>query len=169
MNLLISPSNFAQYRQLSASIDASARLEPYIRQAQELDLLPLLGNALFTHIVNNPTTPENTALLDGGPYTHNSQHLTHFGLRAALVFFAYARFIEAQNISITRFGVVYKANTDVSERIDTATLQHLISQTREQAQAYFNITQQFLEANLGDYPLYKSTNSPQRTNITPVG
>jgi prephenate dehydratase len=87
-----------------------------------------------------------------------------------LAYYAYARIIENQNIHVTRFGVVFKNNADVSERVDEKTLQRLILQTRNQARAYWDECQLFLNRKSASYPLWANQpNTKPRINISAVG
>lgn len=170
MTLLTSATDFAAYRELSVNIDDAARINPYIAQAQQFDVKPLLGELLFKDLIDNPTTTENELLLSGGSYTYQSANYDFAGLKAVIIFFAYARFLENQNINITRFGIVFKNNADVSERVDEKTLQRLVQQSRNQAQAYWDECGKYLQRNAGLYPLWQKPNSsPGNISISAVG
>lgn len=170
MPLLLSVIDFAPYKELSLNIDDSTRIHPYIKQAQQFDLKPLLGEEFYKDLTDNSTSTPNSLLLTGGGYTHQNKNYEFSGLKAALVFYAYARIIENQNIQVTRFGVVYKNNADVSERVDEKTLQRLVQQTRNQARVYWDECELFLNRNSIDYPLWlKKSSNKSRINITAIG
>ena len=151
---LITFSDFEPYRELTGNLDVTERLNPYITQAQNFDLKQLMGNQFYTDLVNNSSDQNYQDLLNGGDYVYNNLTYSFTGLKAVIVMFAYARFLANQNINVTRFGVVFKNNNDVSERVDTKTLQAAISNAKEQAIAYWNECEEFLCNNSTDYPLW---------------
>jgi hypothetical protein len=170
MPQLISATDFATYKELSVNIDDTTRINPYILQAQQFDLKLLVGEVFYKDILDNPTSTENALLLNEGSYTHQNKSYEFFGLKSALVYYAYARLLENQNINVTRFGVVFKNNADVSERVDEKTLQRLIQQARGQARAYWDDCEVFLNRKSADYPLWnKAPTTKPRINISAIG
>lgn len=151
---LITFNDFEPYRELTGNLDVTERLTPYINQAQQFDLKELMGNQFYTDLVNNSSDANYQTLLEGGDYTYNNLTYSFTGLKAVIVMFAYARFLANQNINVTRFGVVFKNNNDVSERVDQKTLQAAISNAKEQGKAYWNECVDFLYHNYTDYPLW---------------
>jgi hypothetical protein len=171
---LITFSDFEPYRELTGNLDVTERLTPYITQAQNFDLKPLMGNQFYVDVVNNPASTENVLLLDGGDYVYNNNTYTFTGLKAVIVMFAYARFLQNQNINVTRFGIVFKNNNDVSERVDTKTLQFAVTNAKDQAISYWNECIEFLCNNSTDYPLWGDdapANPKTKKNVvvSPVG
>lgn len=171
---LITFNDFEPYRELTGNLDVNERLNPYINQAQIFDLKELMGNQFYTDLVNNSSDTNYQDLLNGGDYTYNNLVYSFTGLKAVIVMFAYARLLANQNINVTRFGVVFKNNNDVSDRVDTKTLQAAISNAKEQAKAYWNECTEFLCNNSTDYPLWGDdpTVSPRKKGsvvIVPVG
>ncbi|UPT66887.1 MAG: hypothetical protein M0D57_21070 [Sphingobacteriales bacterium JAD_PAG50586_3] len=170
MPQLISVTDFAAYKELSVNIDDTTRINPYILQAQQFDLKPLVGEVFYKDIIDNPTSTENSLLLTGGAYAYQNKSYEFSGLKSALVYFAYARLLENQNINVTRFGVVFKNNADVSERVDEKTLQRLILQARNQARAYWDECEVFLNRQSTDFPLWsKAPITKPRINISAIG
>jgi hypothetical protein len=170
MPQLLLVTDFATYKELSVNIDDTTRINPYILQAQQFDLKPLVGEVFYKDILDNPTSAENTLLLNGGAYSYQNKNYEFSGLKIVLAYYAYARIIENQNIHVTRFGVVFKNNADVSERVDEKTLQRLILQTRNQARAYWDECHLFLNRKSISYPLWANQpNTKPRINISAVG
>jgi hypothetical protein len=167
--MLISQTDFVNYRELTANLDYTDRLDPFIRQAQQFDIKQLLGEKFYADLTANPATTANAKLLNGGTYTDGGYTYEFTGLKAALVMFTYARLIQNQNVSVTRFGVVFKNNGDVSERVDEKTLQRLTSNARDQAVAYWKECEVFICRNDADYPLYCHTSSVRKGGLTLSG
>jgi hypothetical protein len=170
MPQLLLATDFATYKELSLNIDDATRINPYILQAQQFDLKPLLGEQFYKYILDNPATEEIQLLLSGGGYDYQNTNYEFSGLKIVMAYYAYARIIENQNIHVTRFGVVFKNNADVSERVDEKTLQRLILQTRNQARAYWDECLLFLNRKSTAYPLWANHSATKpRVNISAVG
>lgn len=161
---LIQFSDFAPYKDISPNIDSASRIEPYINNAQLLDIKPLLGSVFYADIVANPTTTDNAFLLNGGTYTWGNYTYTFAGLKAVLVYFAYARFIQNQQINVTRFGVVYKNNSDVSERVERSAITGLANEAKEIAKAYFEECELYLSRNPQLFPLWRVSGTDNTYN-----
>jgi hypothetical protein len=166
---LIQTSNIKDIKAISDNIDVIERLDPYIIEAQDLDIRPFLGEPLFYDIVSTfMDTPNNyQILLNGGDYINNDNHTLYFdGLKVATAYFAYARFISNQGINITRYGIVKKMNEN-SEAVDAATVDRLAGNARSIGLAYLNQVETFLDDDYSKttraYPLWKEEESKKPT------
>lgn len=134
---LIDETTLLQYRTISSSVNEAKRITPFIYEAQVFDLKPLMGAALYDDCVINKTVAPYAQLIAGTQYTDTNGHAVIFeGIGAALAYFAYARFIENQQITITAFGVVQK-ETPYSSNVDARTIQQRATQARSGALAYW--------------------------------
>ena len=50
--LLITKTDFAPYRNLTVNMDDSKRLEPFILEAQRIDLVNMLGKRLYLSLIH---------------------------------------------------------------------------------------------------------------------
>lgn len=141
---LITVNDIKSIKSISDNIDNVERLDPYIIEAQDLDIRPFLGELLFYDIATNPSTTPNAKLLAGGTYIDDTYTLFFDGLKIAIAYFAYARFIANQGINITRFGIVKKL-VDNSEAISQETVSHLAGNARSVGQAYLVQVERFLD------------------------
>lgn len=96
--LLANKADFmsASLVKLSANI-ADDQLQPYIYAAQEYDLEPRLGEALYTAIQSLAETPDDT-----------KPELSAFWIgkvKRFLVLASYRRFIAAHGLNVTQFGL----------------------------------------------------------------
>lgn len=155
--MLITQADFPPYREITANLEYTERLNPYIAQAQQFDIKALLGEKFYANLIANPATTANAKLLNGGSYAVDNYTYEFTGLKAVLVMYSYARFLQNQNVNVTRFGVVFKNNNDVSDRVDEKTMQRIMTNAREQAQAYWQECELFICRNSTDYPLYCQT------------
>lgn len=114
---IITRAEIQQYKQLSNSIN-NDKLNELILQAQMVDLLPLMGERLYYHLLDNLI--DYNDLLNGLTYDYNGITYTNVGLKAVLAHYVYARYAMFGDIIDTAFGLKAKINNDVSERIDTS-------------------------------------------------
>lgn len=98
-------------------------------------------------------------LMNGESYVDPSGYqIDYQGLKPALIYWTFARFIENQQISITSHGVVEKTN-DYSEQVSEKKIAYRITQARSGALNYFRLVEKYLcDKNTGitTYPLYTS-------------
>jgi hypothetical protein len=109
MQPLITRNDIARYRQISKTSNGD-KLNEMILDAQLLDLIPLLGEKLFSALT---TSPENyDLLLNGGIYEHDGVSYSCYGLKMVLSYFTYARHIMFSFVVSTPVSVVEKLNQD---------------------------------------------------------
>ncbi len=156
LTLLLTADELRAFRPLSATLDATARLEPYLREAQHVDLRPILGEALYADLIANSADAKYVTLLDGETYTNPAGNSQRFeGIKPLLAYYAYARFVAFQGVHVTPHGVVRRSG-DHSEPVADGTRQRLETQARAMATAYLEGLRDFLDANPTDYPLWSS-------------
>ena len=152
--LLITLDDLKQYRPM-ADINL-ARVDTYIREAQDNDLKEFIGPALYYDLLVNGSTTANRDLLNGKVYTiTGSTPLTikYNGLVPVIVYYALARIIVNNQANITSFGVVNKT-TGQSTPVDAATIKQMVTELRSMAVSYQNEAEKFLDYNYTSYPLW---------------
>jgi hypothetical protein len=160
---LISQSTFATYEDISVNIKPE-RLNVFIKKAQELDLKPFLGHALYYDFIrnfNDDGTIKNTApqpyidLLNGSEYLDKYGHIVLYeGLLPTLVYFTFARFIEADAVHYTATGPVIKHH-DNGDAVAPKDIVKLVQQQRSVANAHANEVEKFLWDNKDGFPLWR--------------
>lgn len=129
-----------------------------IIDAQRLDIRPALGQAFYLELVNaldsSPVAEKFSDLFSGTTY-ERSDGLTvdFFGLKPAIVNFAFARLLESNNNFHTRSGAKYK-DTDTSTRIEQQQLVSWVNTARSQAVAYMNWVNDYLLDQRVDFPIW---------------
>lgn len=127
-------------RPIAQNIDGLNRIEPYIREAEVLNILPQVGADVYRWLDetdftgDGPWTFTNTsgravtitkeqhdALLFGGYYNAPCQSGHSMGLVAAASYYAYSRAVLDNQVNVTSFGVVIK-RTEFSNPVDSSTL-----------------------------------------------
>lgn len=164
--MLIDKTEIALHRQISTSV-RDDRINPFIEDAELLDLKGLLGEPLYNAIVKTPTNAEYVKLLAPHTYTYNSIEYRHQGLKKVLSIFSYARYIlQGSNVD-TGFGFVNKSTQD-SQAVPTEGLRMTYKKDQQTAHLYFNEVRLYLDRNAETYPLWKidcSTPGAQRIRI----
>ncbi len=173
--LLINKTDFAQYRNITVNMDDNKRLEPFILEAQRIDLSNMLGKRLYFDLIKytgsynagiattlttattyQPTTDELwfQKLLNGTsyPYTWPDQSTTtkiYAGLKPVLVYLSYARFVRSDNVRSTQSGFV-KKTLDFAVQVTDKEIQGVAGRAETDANAFFTGTEDFMIDN-ADY------------------
>jgi hypothetical protein len=163
---LINQATFAYYEDLSSNIDQN-RLLVCIKKAQDLDLKLFMGHAFYYDfikwftMVNGVLTPVNgipqnyTNLFDGCEYQDRyGYNIIYEGIIPALVYWTFARFIEADAVRYTSTGPVTKQH-DSADAVKVSDIVKLVQQQRSVANAHANEIEKFLFDNQALYPLWR--------------
>lgn len=164
---LINKATFAGFEDLAVNIE-EARLKVFIKKAQDLDLKPFLNQVFFYDLIKNvvidddgtvkpaPDTPQKYVdLMIGKEYQDLRDNTLYFdGLIPALVYWSFARYIEADSFRYTATGVVIKDH-DEATALKQSEIAKLVSQQRSVANAHANDVVMFLDANKATYPLWQ--------------
>lgn len=156
--LLITLDDIKAIKQISQNINAVERLQPYIQEAQMFDVREKLGSLFYHDMIKNITDAKYIALLDGGTYTDNASPTNeyHFaGLKPAIAYFAYSRYILNGQVTATGFGVVRKTN-EFSESVEEKTLVRLSTQARMAGDALMGDVITFLNIKYATYTKWKT-------------
>lgn len=163
MIYLINQTTFQQYEDITVNIKPE-RLKVFIKKAQELDLKPFLGHALYydflTHFNEDGTLNEDAPqhykdLLNGSEYLDQYGHIVLYeGLAPTMVYFTFARFIENDAVHYTATGPVIKRHEN-GDPLTSPEVVKLVQQQRSIANAYANDVEKFLWDNKTDFPLWR--------------
>lgn len=159
---LINQATFQGYEDISVNIKPD-RLNVFIKKAQDLDLKPFLGHALYYDFMKNFN--EDGSIMDGAPQQYKdllngSEYLDRYGhivlyegLLPTLIYFTFARFIEADAFHYTSTGPVLKHH-DNADPLAPKDIVKLVQQQRSVANAHANEVEKFLRDNRNDFPLW---------------
>ena len=109
---LITVEEFATFRNISKKQD-SQKIEEAIRQAQQSDLISILGDFYFD-VLKYAEVAGWLPLMNGSEFTYNNEDFEHAGIKSLLADYAYARYIYTKPINDTSFGIVIKESQDSS-------------------------------------------------------
>jgi len=163
MIYLINQTTFQQYEDITVNIKPE-RLKVFIKKAQELDLKPFLGHALYydflSHFNGDGTLQDDAPqpykdLLNGTEYLDDYGHIVLYeGLAPTMVYFTFARFIENDAVHYTATGPVIKKHEN-GDALTSPEVVKLVQQQRSIANAYANDIEKFLWDNKADFPLWR--------------
>lgn len=163
---LITLSDIQTLKPISANVNETKALKPFILEAQEFDLRPFLGDAFYLALIDDfnasPSLSTYSDLFNGVTYTYGSDTYQHDGLKAMLIYYAYARYLNNSQSTVTPNGVVSKLN-DNSEKISDRALSRLVNQATSGAKVYENRVYDYLTRKSSTYPLWECYKSNKRT------
>lgn len=175
--LLIDYTEFTKDKLIPALTDQDKlRLESSIREAQQFDLRPVLGDAMYYDILLNydgsdSSTDKYDDLILGTQYTNqNNETIIFSGLRMCIKYWAYARYLSRQQVNVTARGIAIKTNPH-SDPVDSKTISVEVQSARSGAVAYFEEAKKFLNGKQSTYTLWKGEKVKTRSGfrITAVG
>jgi hypothetical protein len=171
MKQLITIEDIIKFRPISKDIPPE-RINPYIQEAQRIDVGQLLGRALYYDFVSKFDVTGDAMytayqeLLNGIAYAINGRTYNYEGLSPCLSYFSLARFCENNPINVTKYGLVAKLD-DSSTSLDPLIIKQAITGLRSVAIQYQTDVEQFLVDKASTYPLFASAESIS-TNKTGV-
>ncbi len=142
----------------------------YIREAQEIDVKPLLCEELYYDCTNNIEQKKYALLIEGGVYEVEGKKVYFEGLATVLSYFAYARFILKSNLVSTSHGFTIN-DTPYSKPVDSKERITAYHSYRKDAYYYFEGVKQYAERNHELYPLWScnETCSKNKSESNTIG
>lgn len=166
MQSLITRNDIAQYKQISKTA-YDDKLNEQIKDAQLLDIQPLIGERLYNKIMDSPE--DYAELLSGGQYNYNGTAYTNYGLKMVLAYYAYSRYIMFGFAIDTPTGFREKTN-DNSIPIENASKKTLYTLNREAAaQVWENVKNYLTRTNNPDFNYCHTAPRTGGMRITKIG
>jgi len=167
MIALVTLTDLAGYRHVADSVKNSAVWPQFVSEAQQLDVKIWLGDALLNELATQAATSPasfsaaNLALLNGGSYVYNTRTYLFQGLKACIMYYAFARFTSHQPYNYTAAGITVK-DTDFSTPASDKAVQRLATEAKLTADAIKSEIRTYLRRHATTYPLYRTTNAGGR-------
>ena len=147
---LITKTDIRLYRQISKSVD-DVKINPFIDDAQLLDLLPLIGEKFYFDIIANPAN--YTDLMEQKTYTYDGTQIQSPGLKRVLIDFTFARYVMHGTPTDTPFGMIEKQFQD-GHQIPRTDKKEIYKQSQQIAMQYWGQVESYLNRNKALYPLW---------------
>lgn len=192
--MIITIEDIRKIRQIAGNIKED-RVDIYIREAELLDIVPVIGAELYervrcigtitlddagTQLLDETgdnaiiTADENELplneykLLNGGYYEDCHGVKCRFeGVKAAEAYFAYARFVRNHPVAVTPFGVVNKLG-DESSQADSRTVAAVSADARRIGEMYLTEAMRFWSI-VEQCRCRKGTARTHRRRFVPIG
>lgn len=157
---IISKVDINEFFQLDSNIDDS-RINPHILRAQQAELKPVLGDALYYAFIEdydgtNFQDQRFIDLFEGAIYQDSKGNPIYFnGVRPLLSSWSFSRVVGANKIFITRSGNVQQINPEESENLEDNQIRLYKREARSEAIRLEGELILFLQANKETYPEYQ--------------
>jgi len=156
---LVTKADLDGYKYIADSVKNHVTWPQFVSEAQLLDVKSWLTDALLMEIIGQAETlpptisATNQKLLDGGTYSYGGYTYYFQGLKACIIYYAFARFTNRTSFNYTAAGIVVK-DSDFSTPITDKIMQRLETEARLTADAIKCEIVTFLNRNYIDYPLW---------------
>ena len=161
MNALVNKADLDQYKYVADSVKNLTIWGQFVLEAQQFDVKNWLGDALLNELSNQAVpdkfTALNLTLLNGGSYSYNDCTYLFQGLRAAIIYYAFARYTNYMAYNYTAAGIVIK-ESDYSTPVGDKITQRLETDSRLKAEAIRDEVVLYLCRFSDDYPLWRNGN-----------
>jgi len=156
--LLIDRDDLKLWKGVSLTVTEETELEPYIREAQDLDISVQLGKPLYYDLMTNSANAEYVDLLDGTDYLDSEENTVFFkGLKAAICYYTWSRYIKSRNKKDTASGYMTKQQGQYSQPVDYREIEKEANQCRMDAEQYMKDCIDFIKTFPETYPLFTAT------------
>lgn len=165
--LLVTREDVREFWAITKNMNVD-RINPYILRAQQRDLKPFLGDALYFDMIEHLTDQKYVDLLNGVAYETNGHTIYFGGVKPLLCAYAYATLINENPIHITRAGNKNKKD-DNSTEIAGNTIGVKSNEADSEGLRLQEETRRFLNDKKSDYPLFEKGsygNTPKRTTLS---
>ena len=164
---LVTKKDLDCYKYVADSVKNAKTWEQYVSEAQQLDVKVWLGDALLNELLTQTATDPSTlsaanlALLNGGSYVYQTKTYLFQGLKAAIIYYAFARFTSRAPFNYTQAGITVK-DTDFSTPASDKAVQRLATENLLIASSIKDEVILYLRRNSKDYPLFRCSNTAGR-------
>ena len=165
-DILIAKDDFKPYRDISENVEVE-RLDPWILEAQKQEMRAFLGPKLYLLMITDwdGAAFQDQRFIDLWNGVDVANEYRFYGLKPAIIYFAYARFLKNQKTVVTRFGV-RNLDHDVSEQEDAAATRTRQGEAQSMAVSMQSDAELFLNDNRNDYPEFSfAAVAPNQKNI----
>ncbi|MDX9797943.1 MAG: hypothetical protein RBT05_03720 [Bacteroidales bacterium] len=114
--MIIDSNYIREIRDISINVDDVKRIDPYIEEAEKEWVIPSIGAKLYKDLDSGVGSDNNTLLLEGGYYNNDTAYLS--GLKKAISYLAYSRYVRNSNVFLTSSGARTKGTLEFSDSVD---------------------------------------------------
>ena len=129
------------------------KIDPFTLRAQQGDLKPFLGAALYYDFITNLEDANYQTLFNGTEYTYRGNTIFFEGIKPLLCAYSFARISSGINISVGRAAVIEKDNENSTPH-SNAIIQTRAREIKSEALRLQDETRQYLSQERASYPLW---------------
>ena len=160
---LITRSDWDTYKKkLGANVSWDDDVKPIVLESQFHDLRDLLTPDFYTEVDKVAETAG-----DYGNLTVANYNLLLPYIKPVVVYFSYARYIQAAQMHDNRYGQVIKTNP-YSEPVPTEVIDREARKNRSMAIDHYQVLKEYLDDNLSSYTTYRDADEvpdEKRTSV----
>lgn len=161
--MIFSPEAIRAVRPIAENVNDSKRLIPYIDECEKFFLMKAIGPAQYKLLDSDPKPENFETIMDGGFYDNNTKHFA--GLRQAMGYLVYSRFVRNQNVNATAFGIVAKQG-QFSDAVDEKTIVRIANDAEKIGLEYLRQCVDFLKFQK---LISKNTTAVHRVKFKAIG
>jgi len=161
--LLISEDDIREFWSMGKNMP-KAKISPQILRAQQSDLKPFLGQALYYDFVSNVSDPEYQELLNGKEYQYQDDTVFFTGVKPMLAAFAFSRIKRNASDFLTRGGNKHK-QTDESTEIANRSIMSKAREAESEAIRMQGEVSQFLDSFRSTYKLWRVEKGVKKSSM----
>lgn len=166
MSKILTIQQLKKFKQLTSTLDERNTniIQQCIDDAEDMDLSQLLGNRLYTYVMSNIEKCEDIISPKVFLDCANMQR-SHAGLRKIVANYAYARYLNGDNIRVQPVGVVAQ-HSDNSNTVMFNEIRRRANEARDLGRSYFTDVNYYIANTLpySDYLCY----TEKKFNITRI-
>lgn len=150
MALIIQATDFASYKTLSQNINSTRDLDPYIKEAEEFDLLRIISQELMNDVKD----------AESSNATNNALLLAQ--IKPMMVYYSYMRYVQFRGVQDTQSGFRVKQGNE-TQAASHEERKAMYRDAKSKGLHYENILVAYLYENSAKFPLWKSTKTQKRS------
>lgn len=164
---LVTIADLQQYKHIADSVKNQTVWPQFVNEAQQLDVKIWLGDGLLNELVTQATPVPNTlsalnnTLLEGGSYTYQTRTYLFQGLKAVIIYYAFARYISRAPYNFTQAGITVK-ESDFSTPASDKAVQRMSTEAMLTAASLKEEVLLYLRRNASSYPLFTCSSKAGR-------
>ena len=157
--LFITRNDVIKTSPLQGSIDAD-RLLPFIKSAQEKNMVNLLGTVLYNKL--------GTDIIEGTPFTDYYETLMNDHIKPTLIWYAVCEYLPFSAVQFRAEGAV-KHETETAKSVSKNEIDYLIGKAMQSADYYATRLQDYLIANSNNIPEYLESTGDSTMQFPDMG
>lgn len=157
---LFSKTDVEAIRKISSSFNQE-RFDTFAKEAEDVHLRMMLGDALYADLQANPTDAKYITLLDGEDYLNDGKTIKYFGLKTFLAYaWLYINAVEGDDFQSNIGTVNFNQQNQFTQR--PAGKSYTLKKYQDTMVIYRNNAIDYLNEKASTYPLWEGNDKQKR-------